>query len=68
LILKDAIEHTKLLNGYQYQEGDGGVISEDIEHRVKNFEFAPSPAALVGRASVPAKSNFCGSGFPAATS
>jgi len=22
-ILKDAVEHTKLLNGYQYQEGDG---------------------------------------------
>jgi DNA-binding NtrC family response regulator len=27
-ILKDAIEHTKLLEGYQYQEGDGREMSE----------------------------------------
>jgi DNA-binding NtrC family response regulator len=26
-ILKDAVEHTKLLQGYQYQEGHGRVIS-----------------------------------------
>ena len=46
-------------------------------HGVKNFKFAfQTPAALVGRAStrlslsqaVPAKSSFCGSGFPAAIS
>jgi hypothetical protein len=37
-----------------------------IGHRVKNFKFFLGPAALVGRASVPAKSSFCGSGFPAA--
>gem|GEM_PF-3750352 len=48
-----------------------------MEHGVKNFKFAfQTPAALVGRAStrlslskaVPAKSSFCGSGFPAAIS
>lgn len=30
-ILKDAVEHTKLLNGYQYQEGDGGG-TRNTEH------------------------------------
>jgi DNA-binding NtrC family response regulator len=35
-ILKDAIEHTKLLKGYQYQEGDGRETRE-VERRAQEI-------------------------------